>query len=144
MFNSKIQIQTPKCKIQNGLRINTPQSKPQIPRSSKPQMSRSKIKTPKSDFQRHLQKMKRSLEIICFYLFLFLKAVHWISRHVPNHQIAKNWGEFPLGGPSPCGKAGLAPCRQCMFSSFSQVLWIHSFKRKYNIQCRKFRGWPET
>ena len=23
--------------------------------------------------------------------------------------------EFPLGGPSPCGKTGLTPCRQCTF-----------------------------
>ena len=29
--------------------------------------------------------------------------------------------EFPLGGPSPCGKAGLAPCRQCTVSFFLAV-----------------------
>ena len=30
--------------------------------------------------------------------------------------------EFPLGDPSPCGKTGLASCRQCTFSIF-----LHSF-----------------
>ena len=62
--------------------------------------------------------MKRPLEniIIYFGFIIVFCAVHWISHHVvPKRQ--KKSREFPLGGPSPCGKTGLAPCRQCTFPS---------------------------
>ena len=36
--------------------------------------------------------------------------------------------EFPLGGPSPCGKTGLAPCRQCTLSLFFFILWYPKSK----------------
>ena len=46
--------------------------------------------------------------------------------------------EFPLGGPSTCGKTGLAPCRQSFFSScfvcspcFSHLFFLtKSYKNK--------------
>ena len=52
------------------------------------------------------------------FLFFFC-AVHRISHHVPKH-LKKNTQlrEFLLRGPSPCDKTGLAPRRQCTFSSF--------------------------
>ena len=51
----------------------------------------------------------------------FFCVVHWISHHSPKRPPKKS-REFPLGGPSPCGKTGLAPCRQCTFS-----IYLHSF-----------------
>ena len=46
------------------------------------------------------------------------------SLDFPSHPKTppKKSREFPLGGPSPCGKTGLASCRQCTFSIF-----LHSF-----------------
>ena len=46
------------------------------------------------------------------------------SLDFPSHPKTppKKSREFPLGDPSPCGKTGLASCRQCTFSMF-----LHSF-----------------
>ena len=51
----------------------------------------------------------------------------WVSHHVPKRPHTKNARVSPtVGGPSPCGKTGLAPCRQCIFSSFLVVsLFFH-------------------
>ena len=69
--------------------------------------------------------------LLLIYMFLvFFCAVHWISHHVPK-RTKKNWREFPLGGPSPCGKAGLAPCRRCTFSC---VFWLPSLNLNSKTQ----------
>ena len=85
------------------------------------------------------------LIIVVFYLFVLLLSFHFFfmfflvfflcrSLGFPSRPKTpkKNWREFHLGGPSPYGKAALAPCRQCIVSSclsflpffFSFVLFV--------------------
>ena len=44
--------------------------------------------------------------------------------------LEKNSREFPLQGPSPCGKTGLDHCRQCIFCLFFFILWYPKSKLK--------------
>ena len=57
---------------------------------------------------------------IFFHLFFFFFVCRSLNfpSHPKTRPPTKKTREFPLGGPSPCGTTGLAPCRQCMFSSF--------------------------
>ena len=72
--------------------------------------------------------MKRSLEnIIAVFLLLSLFSVLFIGLPITSQNAQKKSPEFPLGGRSPCGKTGLAPCRQCIFSSFLVVFVFFSF-----------------
>ena len=71
---------------------------------------------------------------LSFFLNLFF-AVHWISHHVQN--IKKKSREFPLGGPSPCGKTRLAPCRQCTFSIFFVCSASFFFRPNLQLQTPK-------
>ena len=54
---------------------------------------------------------------------LFLENLEQLQKRAE-----KNSREFPLGGPSPCGKTGIAPCRQCTFSLFFFILWYPKSK----------------
>ena len=107
-FWPNLQIQTPKSKIQN--------------------------QTSKITHQKNETVLRKHYHFsFCFIIVFF--AVHWISHHVPKRQ--QNSREFPLRGPSPCGKTGLAPCRQCTYSSF--LLFFSPFV--FFCVCNLFLGW---
>ena len=65
------------------------------------------------------------------------RLVSWKSGTTPKMRWKKS-REFPLGGPSTCGKTGLAPCRQSTFSSclicspffLMCFFWTKSYKNK--------------
>lgn len=57
-------------------------------------------------------------------------SVLFIGFPITSRAKTKNWRGFPLGGPSPCGKAGLAPCRLCTFSSFLAGFMDPQLERK--------------
>ena len=99
----------------------------------KPKNPRYKIRPLKSP----QNKMKRSLENI---VFLFLSFYHCFlcrSLDFPSRPKTskKNRESSPEGGPSPCGKTGLAPCRQSIFSSF--LVLSFSFSHLF------FFGWTK-
>ena len=103
-FWPNLQIQTPKSKIQN--------------------------QTSKITHQKNETVLRKHYHFsFCFIIVFF--AVHWISHHVPKRQ--QNSREFPLRGPSPCGKTGLAPCRQCTYSSFLLFFFLICFFCFFNL-----------
>ena len=59
----------------------------------------------------------------------FFCGIHWISHHVPKRPPPKKkkTREFPLGALPPCGKTGLAPCRQCFFPRFLHSFFVYFF-----------------
>ena len=68
------------------------------------------------DTKSPLQKEWNGRKTCCFggFVIVVVYAFHWISHHVPKRP-KKKIARVPLGGPSPCGKTGLTPCRQCTF-----------------------------
>ena len=82
----------------------------------------------------------------------FFCAVHGFPITSQNAS-QKKLREFPLGGPSPCGKTGLAPCRQCTssiflhsffgyFFSFVFYLFIHSMFFLFSLFIHCFSFFP--
>ena len=57
------------------------------------------------------------------YVFFLCRSLDFPSRPKTPKKKSR---EFPLGGPSPCGKTGLAPCRQCTCSSLLVVPFFFS------------------
>ena len=76
---------------------------------------------------------------IYIYIYLFIVScffsVPFIGFPITFQNAKKNWREFPLGSPSPCGRAGLAPCRQCTFSC---VFWLASLSLNSKTQNPNF------
>ena len=146
--NPKIQdpeskIKTPKCKPQNprsrlqnqNSKIQTPKSKIQNPKS-KLQNPNCRIKPPKSPPKKMKGPLENLFSLIYFIWFTFFSFVfifvfvflfssfHYLCFlcfflcHSLDFPSRPKTPKQKLGGPSPWGKAGLAPCRQCTCSSF--------------------------
>ena len=117
-----IKIQNPKSKSVEACLPNTCVCPPVCPTASSP-----KAQTFEPPLTTHFDENFGCLHN--FSLFSVIKAAFFfLRRSLDFHNIPKrrkkNRESSPLGGPSPCGKTGLAPWRQCIVSSFFGFVFL--------------------